>query len=114
MSKGRRGARAGHRNRLTDRRLWDEDGKEWEYVTNQVRAAEVEKLIKQDLKFCAHGNYGAPPEWLSREQAQGFWESTASKDYAGEVATVKRPNKRPWQVSIFKNGKDRLVLFDTD
>lgn len=55
----------------------------------------------------------APLEWLSCEQAQGFWESPASEDYAGEVATVKRLNIRSARFNI-RNGQDRLVLADTD
>ena len=115
MSKSPKGARGAHRNRLTDRRLWDDAGREWAYVTNQVTAAEVNELIRQPtLRFCVHENYGAPLVWLSHDDAKRFWESTASKDYAGETATVKRPNMLPWQVSIFRDGDERVVLFDSD
>jgi hypothetical protein len=115
MSKSTKGAKGAQRNRLSDRHLWDDTGREWSYVTNQVRAAEVKELLQQPtLRFCVHENYGAPLVWLSQEDAKKFWESTASKDYAGEKATVKRPNMLPWQVSIFRDGDERVVLFDSD
>ena len=101
------------RNRLTDRRLWDEAGIEWRWVTDQLgKDATVALLKRADVRACLQTDWGQPLQWLSTSNKWSVWQTEVEPRW---YETLPEDDKRrPYESSLWESGPRQLLLLQSD
>jgi len=102
-----------HRNRLADRRLWDDTGADWDLITSQLTTAAVEDLLRDEsIRLCVHDDFAQPLRWIAASDRQRAIKSELQPWFSEDFKPRKRG--RYFTMSLWGNGSRRLLLFDAD
>jgi hypothetical protein len=105
-----------HRNRLADRRLWDDTGVIWDLLSRDVTVAAAEELLRDEsVRVGVHDDFTQPLRWIAVEDRQQAIESELKPWFSQHPKPRKhgRYYKLLW-ISLWANGTRRLLLFDAD
>jgi hypothetical protein len=105
-----------HRNRLADRRLWDDSGVIWDLISREVTAASAEELLRDEsVRIGVHDDFTQPLRWIAPEDRQRAMNSEL-KPWFVEHPKPRKHGRfyRILWVSLWGNGAQRLLLFDAD
>lgn len=62
-----------HRNRITDRRLWDDHDDVWELIDPKVGKDAVERLLLDvGVRLCIHDDFGQPLRWIAPDRRRAI------------------------------------------
>jgi hypothetical protein len=104
------------RNRLADRRLWDENGVVWDLIEPRVTAAAAEELLRDEsVRIGVHDDFTQPLRWISAVDRQRAMKSELKPWFLEHPKPRKhgRFYRLLW-ISLWGNGAGRLLLFDAD
>jgi hypothetical protein len=101
------------RNRLADRRLWDDTGTVWDLISSPLTAAAVEDLLHDEsIRLCVHDDFAQPLRWIAASERQREIKSELQPWFSKDFKPRKRG--RYFTMSLWGNGSRRLLLFDAD
>jgi len=102
-----------HRNRLADRRLWDDTGVVWDLISSRLTPAAVQGLLlDESVRLCVHEDFGQPLRWIAAEDRDQALK-TELKPWVLEDFKP-RAHGRYFTMTLWGNGARRLLLFDAD
>jgi hypothetical protein len=102
-----------HRNRLADRRLWDDTGVIWDLISSRLTAVAVEELLRDEsIPICVHEDFTAPLRWIAATDRQRTIKTELKPWFSEDFKPRKRG--RYFMMSLWGNGARRLLLFDAD
>jgi hypothetical protein len=104
------------RNRLADRRLWDDRGWIWDLISREVTAAQAEELLRDEsVRIGVHDDFTQPLRWISAVDRQRAMKSELKPWFLEHPKPRKhgRFYRLLW-ISLWGNGARRLLLFDAD
>jgi hypothetical protein len=105
-----------HRNRLADRRLWDDTGVIWDLMNREVSAAAAGELLRDEsVRIGVHDDFAQPLRWIAAEDRQRAMKSELEPWFLEHSKPRKRGRYyRILWISLWGNGARRLLLFDAD
>jgi hypothetical protein len=104
------------RNRLADRRLWDDTGVIWDLISGEVPAAAAEDLLRgESVRIGVHDDFAQPLRWIAAEDRHRAMKSELEPWFLEHPKPRKhgRYYRIHW-ISLWGNGARRLLLFDAD
>ena len=102
-----------HRNRLTDRRLWDDSGVIWDLISSRLTSAAVEDLLRDEsIRICVHDDFTAPLRWIATNDRKRAIPTELKPWFSEDFKP--RTRGRYFTMSLWGNGARRLLLFDAD
>lgn len=106
----------GPKNRVTNDRLFDEAGQEWQLVRNDLFREEVVDLLADPgVKVGVHRNYGDPLRWIPAELRWQVWRSEIEPEFF-DSPSWRPPHGAPGQLPycglLYRSAGRQLLLFD--
>jgi hypothetical protein len=102
-----------HRNRLSDRRLWDDTGVIWDLITSQLSAVAAEELLRDEsIRICIHDDFARPLRWIATKDRPRAIDSELKPWFSEDFKP--RIRGRYLRMQLWGNGARRLLLFDAD
>jgi hypothetical protein len=105
-----------HRNRLADRRLWDDGGLIWDLISHDVTATEAAELVRDEsVRIGIHNDFTHPLRWIGVDDRERAMKSEL-KQWFLEHPKPKKGGRfyRLLWISLWGHGARRLLLFDAD
>lgn len=104
-----------HRNRLADRRLWDDDGVIWELISREVTAAAAEEMLRDEsVRIGVHDDFSRPLRWIAAGDRKRAMRLELEPWFSQHPKPRKHGFYRILWISLWGNGARRLLLFDAD
>ncbi|HEY8841882.1 MAG TPA: hypothetical protein VIO80_14780 [Candidatus Dormibacteraeota bacterium] len=102
-----------NRNRLTDRRLWDDIGEVWDLIDSRLARGVFEELLNDSsIRICVHDDFGESLRWIAPEDRARTIKRGLASWFAEDFH--RRSRGRYFTTSLWGKGGLRLLLFDAD
>jgi len=102
-----------HRNRLADRRLWDDAGVIWDLIDRRLTPVGARSYLHDEsVRLCVHEDFAQPLRWIATGDRQRAIESELRPWFSEDFKP--RTRGRYFTMSLWGNGARRLLLFDAD
>jgi hypothetical protein len=100
------------RNRVLDRRLWDDTGREWERRAQWLTHDQIEAHLHSAKRVVVH-QFGQPLRWLSGDEARSWWRSIQPSVQDAHGGTPKPDTERlTYAAVLWRTGEDKLLGFE--
>jgi hypothetical protein len=107
-----------HRNRFEDRRIFDDEGVEWELARGDLSRKEVLSLLDQpSVPVGIHRNFGDALRWVPAADKQRVWTGEIEPDFFDQPnwrPPRDAPGQLPYHAVLYRRPGLELLMFDKE
>jgi hypothetical protein len=108
------GKRRASRNRVLEERLWDDVGREWSRVDNDLSRGQIAELLRRaDVRVAVHRSMKL--RWVDSDEKLRVWRSEVEPKFHDRPdyrPPRGAPGQKPLVGTLWRSGDRELLVFD--